>query len=435
MRIAPASAPLGVCVLGFALASCAQAPDDPFAGIPGYPCQQGVCLIGECVQGFCVDEQDEVGEDEVDESESGESESGESETGETESGESETGETEVGETETDADEESSDSTDDGDSDGDPPTVVGASVLWTSNLGLIPSSLEFSPDDSQLAKGGWDGFGGDFLNYVVANGNIAAGPLDSGVNNYAVSWSPDGDRVASLWTANVDYAVLSPAGQTLSTADGCYGGNPRTLAWHPNAEEILVGVDQNDRLCLKNAQTGATIEDWAIEGYQHDDVVWSNSGARFATYVTDLPDGGFQPRCIIHVFDRATLAEINVITLEPDYCEYSSWLAWRPGTQMIYATGSFEDDGIVARMNATGGVTGYFGADAKALAFSPDGSKLAIISDDGYVWIVDPDTWDVQYDFWAHDGFTLSIAWSHDGQLLATGGEVPRLRVWQLQYSG
>lgn len=429
MRIAPASTAIGICILGFALGSCGE-PNDPFVGVPGHPCNQGTCLIGECIQGFCVNDEDDVGEDDVGESSSDSSGDGDSSSEGDSSGDGE------GDSSGDGDGDSSgdgDGDSSGDGDGDVPQIVGAAILWTSNTGLIPASLEFSPDDNLLASGGWDGFDGDFMIRSAANGNTVAGPTSTTLDNYAVSWSPSGDRVASIWTGNTDYALFSSAGQNLSTASGCAGGNTTTLAWHPNAEEILVGTDQLDSLCLKNAQTGASIQAWSIEGFTHDDVVWSNSGARFASFVSNIPDGWFQALCIVHVFDRATLAEINEITLEPDYCEYASGLAWRPGTQEIYATGSFEDQGVVASMNATGDITSYFGADAKALAFSPDGTKLGLISDDGYVWIVHPDTWAVQHEFWAHSGLTLSIAWSHDGELLATGGESPRLRVWQLEY--
>src|SRR5690606_1629521 len=278
-----------------------------------------------------------------------------------------------------------------------------------------------------------GFDGDFALRSVANGSVVAGPIDTALDNWAVSWSPTGDRIASIWTGNTGYALFSPGGQNLGTATGCWGGNTTALAWHPNGEEILVGTDQLDHLCLRDAQTGANIEDWPIEGYVQVGVVWSNSGARFATLVGDIPQGWFQPVCYVHVFDRGTLELINSITLEPDYCEHPSDLAWRPGTQLIYATGESEGQGGVARMNATGTVTGYSGADAESHAFSPDGSQLALMSSDGHVWIVDPDSWAVQHQCWAHSGLSLSIAWSHDGQLLATGGETPRLRLWQLPF--
>ncbi len=248
-------------------------------------------------------------------------------------------------------------------------------------------------------------------------------------NPAVSWSPTSDRVASGGLVD-GFRIYDESGLTIADSAPCEAADVSALAWHPSQELILVGgapgFGFSPWVCLRDVQSGQDVNAWELtDGYAIHDVVWSDAGGRFATLSL----------CTITVFDTASQSIINTVELDPFYCEYGERLAWRPGSQLIAAIGRIDQDYIVALVSATGNVPAYFDAEATHLAFSPDGSKLALIGRTGTVWIVDANTFEVQYQFGAHGGLTLAIAWSHDGQLLATGGENPRIAVWQLDYAG
>jgi WD40 repeat protein len=65
-------------------------------------------------------------------------------------------------------------------------------------------------------------------------------------------------------------------------------------------------------------------------------------------------------------------------------------------------------------------------------WSPSGVRYAVALADGRVLVFNYAANTFELEFKAHDVAT-TIDWSHDQQFLATGGEVPRLAVWRLDY--
>ena len=71
-----------------------------------------------------------------------------------------------------------------------------------------------------------------------------------------------------------------------------------------------------------------------------------------------------------------------------------------------------------------------GDTIRSLAWSPDGSRLAVAADDGLANIYDPRTGLELLTLSGHTGAIYAIAWSPDGSRVATGSWDNTLRIWQ-----
>jgi WD40 repeat protein len=72
-----------------------------------------------------------------------------------------------------------------------------------------------------------------------------------------------------------------------------------------------------------------------------------------------------------------------------------------------------------------------GACVHEIAFSPCGSHLATVGQDGFLRVFDYSTFELIGRFRSYFGGLLCVCWSPDGRLVATGGEDDLITVWSL----
>jgi WD40 repeat protein len=66
-----------------------------------------------------------------------------------------------------------------------------------------------------------------------------------------------------------------------------------------------------------------------------------------------------------------------------------------------------------------------------LAWSPDGQLLATAHQDGPIRVWDAETWELVKEFPGHGGWARGVAWSPGVNLLATTGSDGKLVVWDV----
>ncbi|QDT73403.1 serine/threonine-protein kinase [Lacipirellula limnantheis] len=302
-----------------------------------------------------------------------------------------------------------------------------------------TSVRWSPDGSMLASSSADGS-------IVLWDDKTGAPLHT-LRGHAdavreVRWSPDGRRLASaswdgavrIWDAagqqeysrfNAEsYAAWSPDGrQFAALASPARGVVERTLQMFDAATSNPVGEP------IKLLSADGPFVDWFPE------VAWSPNGGMIAVAFSTQHQVG------VNIVDIATRAELTTFTLATSarQPEVRS-VAFSPDASMIAAAILGGQSRVVAIWDVASGQqlaklpTPENVPDS--LAWSPDGTRLATTTFDGFVKIWNTATWQeaMQLDRQPQDrrvgtGGPHLVCWNSNGSALAAGTVAGRVVIW------
>ncbi len=257
----------------------------------------------------------------------------------------------------------------------------------SNVGPIV----WSPDGQKLVYGINDIRGQEFKVQIVDVGQILASSTPVPIPTFqpdvpinlimSIDWSPDGTKIAvggGIQPCNAyypdTYAVQVLDAQTLELQQRLYGNecDIYKVKWSPDGTEIAAaGVD---------------------------------------TYGT-------------HIWDIATG---EIVATQQQLLNGSIDVDWFPdGKKLIVVTVGNE---IIMMDVTTGETIGFTRYGGGGIALSPDGTNLLIRARQ-VTYILDIKTNHVVADLDGHTEGVSSIAWSHDGQQVATGSADKTIRIW------
>jgi WD40 repeat protein/DNA-binding SARP family transcriptional activator len=255
-------------------------------------------------------------------------------------------------------------------------------------------VAYSPDGARLATTDGDGHG--VILDAVSGKTLLTFPHPTGAVREA-AFSPDGTRLATagedntarVWDALNGRELLTLTGHAEAPpVGGMYAGIP-TVAFSPDGR-LLASGGADGQAILWDAETGERVLALQVhpDGIGATRVAWSPDGTRLAAasdarLVAGKPAGG-EP--LVKVWDTASGQALYTLTGLPNR-------AW-------------------------------------ALAFSPDGSKLAVGAEANFVKVYDAATGEESRSLAGHSGGVYSVAFSPDGALLATGGHDPP-KLWDL----
>ncbi|MCF3622491.1 CHAT domain-containing protein [Planktothrix agardhii] len=306
---------------------------------------------------------------------------------------------------------------------DTQTQVELALLNTVSNVAAPNTLgghakpvyavSFSPDGKRLATGSWD----NTVKLWDANTGKEIQTLRGHTDRvYGVSFSPDGKRLATgswdntvkLWDANTGKEIYTLRGHTDWVWDVSFSPDSKRLASASGDKTVKLW----DVSAGKEIQTLTGHTD-GLRG-----VSFSPDGKRLATASSDKT---------VKLWDSTTGKEIQTLT---GHTNWVRGVSFSPDGQRL-ATAS-EDNTVKLWDSATGKeiqtLTGHTDR-VNRVSFSPDGQRLATTSDDKTVKLWDSTTGKEIKTLIGHTESVFGVSFSPDGQRLATASDDKTVKLW------
>jgi WD40 repeat protein len=273
-----------------------------------------------------------------------------------------------------------------------------------------NAVAFSPDGTQIATAAWDS-----ARVFDAATGIELARLGHGSMVNAVAFSPDGTQIA---TASNDHSARvfdAATGAELARLD--HDGAVNAVAFSPDGTRIATASGDGSARIFNPATARAELARLDHDG-EVNAVAFSPDGTRIATA---SGDGSAR------IFNRATGAElarlnhdlwVNAVAFSPDGTRVAT--ASGDESMRVFDAGSGAeltrvDHGQFVEVDSDG--TRAVAA-VNAVAFSPDGTRIATASDDHSAWVFDAAT-GAELARLDHDGAVNAVAFSPDGTRIAT----------------
>ena len=300
-------------------------------------------------------------------------------------------------------------------------------------------LDFSPNGARLATASWDGTAKVWnlepeweLLTLVAHASGIDGATAVAINPTGTRLATAGDDgTAKIWEVNL--AAASPSAQAVATISD--NGIPIwDVSFSPDGTRLMVAFDDGT---ARIWDTNSGDELFALMGHAPGEYDRPQNGV---TGVDFSPDGSKLATAgddgTARIWDAATGRELLVLRGHtPDFNATSPFLgvtavAFNPDGSKVATTST---DDTVRIWDAASGeslliLTGHQG-DSSHVSFSPDGTRLASGSMDATAKVWDAGSGELLLTLIGHSSLIYEVAFSPDGTLLATGGLDGTVKVW------
>lgn len=328
-----------------------------------------------------------------------------------------------------------------------PSSIGKLRCMHRGLQQGVNSLAWSPDNTLLASAG----AGNSVEIWDATDGKSVRSCSNHIGNIrAIAWSPNGKYIASAGEDKTVQVCECASGKIVQVYKG-HSHIVTSISWSP------------DSRCLASSSIDRSVQVWDMQtGYtyvnysRHEDVVYRAAWSPDGKYIAS---DGYAP--VVHVWEAMSGRQFLT------YRGHSALilaLGWSPDSQRL-ASGSYDTtvrvwEALSGRPIAT--YNGHTG-EVHALSWSPDGAHLVSCSSESIVPIwnantgqeifvyrghdLQPELQPVQTTLYSSSGYPLpadkqfyqfvaravgvnAVAWSPDGQWIASAGADNIIHVWQ-----
>jgi WD40 repeat protein len=305
--------------------------------------------------------------------------------------------------------------------------TGEQLYTLAKYQLQINSIAFSPNGRELViASGEYLFSFRFRGYPIRFWDTQTGRTSQVLKGddgsaRSVAFSPDGRMIASasqdgsvrIWDAQSQQALLTLRGHSQEAVAVVFSPDSRMLASGSSDETVKLWDTQNGKLL------------YSLEGHNNavTSITFSADGQTLASASPDF----WTTTVVVKLWNTQTgqslrtlelRAQSNVI-LSPD----SRTLAY--ASERVVKLQDIQTNQVIQSFE---GHT----ASISSVAFSPDGQKLASASEDGDVRLWNTQTGQLIYSFQGYPNRVVSLAFSPDGQKLASATEDGNVGLWDTQ---